>query len=63
MWGSEKLQKPMVCERFVVWKHVKLVASHKTNKKSDKRALECSGPIGATLEEPNVLPNLAQGPP
>ena len=30
--------------------------SHKTNMKSDKRALECSGPIGATPEEPNVAP-------
>ena len=54
--GLRKATKTQVFGRFVVWKHVKLVASHKTNKKSDKRALECSGPIGATPEEPNVAP-------
>ena len=42
---------------IVVWKQVKVAASNKTTKKTNKRALECSGPIGATPEEPQEARN------
>ena len=46
----------MVGKRCCVWKQVKVAASHKTNKKSNKRAVECSGPIGAPPEEHREAP-------
>ena len=45
------LQTPMdVCEN-VVSKQVKVAPRNKTTKKRNKRALECSGSIGAPPEE------------
>ena len=41
------------------WEQVKVAIGNKTNKKSNKRALECSGPIGATPEEGQEAPRWA----
>ena len=49
----------MVFQRFVVWKQVKVAPSNKTNKKSNKRAPECLGSIGAPEEEPQEAPKWA----
>ena len=38
MGGLENVGKPLVFERFAVWKQVKVAPSNKTNKKSYKRA-------------------------
>ena len=56
MRGAKKLQKPMLFKRFVVWKQVKAAPSNKTKKKSNKRARECLGPIGAPPEQPQESP-------
>ena len=53
---AKRLQNPMDFNKFVVLKQVKVAPSNKADKKSSKRAVECSGPIGAPPEEHREAP-------
>ena len=54
--GSENFEKQSLFDRFVVWKQVQVTPSNKTNKKSNKRGLECVCSIGAPQQEPQEAP-------
>ena len=45
---AERLQNPMDFSEFVVWERSEVAPSDKADKKSNTRALECCGSIGAT---------------
>ena len=55
-WGCKKDTKPNGFRRFVVWKQVKVAASNRTTKKSNRRARRCSWSFGAPPEEPQEAP-------
>ena len=45
---AERVQNPMDFSEFVVWERADMAPSDKADKKSNTRALECCGSIGAT---------------